>query len=118
MPDHHFDADNKIINKILQLWSISAYIKLLEIQCWIRIQNSNDNLACLKLVIDMRLRGILSDAVIFESPRMKEQFFTLLKVKIFEIPYFEFKYCYKLLNKEDICKLFNITKQLKLMEIE
>ena len=43
--------------------------------------------------------------------------FHTLKVKIFEIPYFEVKDCYKLLNK-DICMLFNITKELKLMKIE
>ena len=48
---------------------------------------------------------------------MTDQFFTLLKVNIFDIPYFEAKDCYKLLNK-DICMLLNITKQLKLMEIE
>ena len=77
---------------------VNIYIKLLEIQCWIRIQNSNDNLACLNEVIDLRFRRILSDGVIFGSPRMNDQFFTLLKVKIFEIPYFEVKYCYKLLN--------------------
>ena len=43
--------------------------------------------------------------------------FTLLMVKIIDIPYFEVKYCYKWSNM-DICMLFNITKQLKLMEIE
>ena len=53
----------------------------------------------------------------FWWPSMNDQFFTILKVKFFEIPYFEVKYCYKLLNK-DICMLFNIPKQLKLVEIE
>ena len=43
-------------------------------------------------------------------------FYTFDREK-FDIPYFEFKYCYKLSNK-DICMLFNIHKQLKLMEIE
>ena len=103
--------------KILKIWSKFTYIKLLEIQCWTRIQKSNDNLVCLKIVIDQGFRRILSDVVIFGWPSMNDQFFTLLKVKIFEIPYFEVKNCYKLLNK-DICMLFNITKQLKLMEIE
>ena len=32
---------------------------------------------------------MLSDGDIFTSPRMNDQFFTLLKVKMFEIPYFE-----------------------------
>ena len=48
---------------------------------------------------------------------INDQFFTLLMVNNFYIPYFESKYCYKLSNK-DICMLFNILKQLKLLEIE
>ena len=55
--------------------------------------------------------------VIFGWPVINDQFFTLLMVKIFDIPYFEVNYRYKLSNK-DICMLFNIPKQLKLMEIE
>ena len=42
---------------------------------------------------------------------INDQFFTLLMVKISDIPYSEVKYCYKLSNKV-ICMLFNITKQL------
>ena len=48
---------------------------------------------------------------IFGWPVFNDQFFTLLMVKIFDIPYFEINYCYKLSNK-DICMLFNIPKQL------
>ena len=91
---------------------VPLYIKLLVIQCWTRIQNSNDNLACLKEVIDLGFRRILLDVIIFGWPVINEQFFTLLIVKIFDI-----KHCYKLSNK-DICMSFNITKQVKLMEIE
>ena len=55
--------------------------------------------------------------VIFGWPVSNDQFFTLLMEKNLDIPYFEVKYCYKLSNK-NICMLFNIPKQLKLMGIE
>ena len=55
--------------------------------------------------------------VIYVCPVSNDQFFTLLMEKNLDIPYFEVKYCYKLSNK-DTCMLFNIPKQLKLMEIE
>ena len=96
---------------------VNIYIKLLQIQCWTRIFHSNDDLECLKEVIDLVFRRILSDVVIFGWPVENDQFSTLLKVKFFEIPYFEVKYCYKLLNNE-ICMSSNIIKQLELMGIE
>ena len=96
---------------------VNIYIKLLEIQCWTRFQHSNDDLAWFKEVIDLGFRRILSKVVIFGWPVINNQFFTLLIVKNFDVPYFEVKHCYKLSNK-DICMLFNIPKQLKLMEIE
>ena len=67
-------------------------------------------------VIDLGFRRILSNVAILGRPVINDQFFTLLKMKLSDIPYCEVKYCYKLSNK-DICMIFNITKQLKLMEI-
>ena len=89
---------------------VNIYIKLPEIQCRTRIQNSNNDLTWFK-VIDLGFRRIQSNVVIFGRPVTNDQFFTLLMVKISDIPYSEAKYCYKLSNK-DICMLFNITKQL------
>ena len=79
--------------------------------------NSDDDLTWFKEVIDLGIQRIISNVVIFAWPVINNQFFTLLMVKIFDIPYFEVEYCYKLSNM-DIRMLFNIPKQLKLMEIE
>ena len=79
--------------------------------------NLKFNLTWFKEVIDLGFGRILSDVVIFGWRVINDEFFTLLMVKIFDITYFEAKYCHKLSNK-DICVLFNITKQLKLIEVE
>ena len=77
------------IQKIIQIWAI-YYIS----NCWkfsAEHEFSNDDLTWFKEVIDLGFRRILSNVVIFGWPVINDQFFPLLMVKIFDIPYFEVK---------------------------
>ena len=78
--------------------------------------SAQHELSWFKEVIDLGFRRTLSNVVIFWCPVSTDQFYTFDGEK-FDIPYFEVKYCHKLSNK-DICMLFNIPKQLKLMDFE
>ena len=96
------------------------YIKLLDLYLVLSTNLAlNDDLTLFKEVIDVGFRRILSNVVIFGWSVINDQFLTLLMVKnicIYHILNL-LKYCYKLSNKH-ICMLFNILKQLKLVEIE